>query len=172
MIPERVVLLTTVIAIAVVMVASGPLIPGVGFTAETTQVGPDYQGFGQGAAEMGAEKRLTFGKTSLPADGRLASADGGYRVDLDSAELPVEAGDRPVTFHYAVKIPALGIVDEATERIPAGTARTARIEAPAGTVPADRVTEDGYEATLILSVEGDDWSGTVVEETVVLEVER
>jgi hypothetical protein len=172
MISDRVVLLTTVTVLAVVVLASGPLVPGVAFTTGAATADSGYRGFGEGTAGMGVEKRLAFGAAALPASGELTPIGGDYRIELDPVDLPVETGARPAVLRYAVRIPELGVVDETTDRIPARTARTTRIEAPAGTVPADRVTGGSYEATLVVSVEEGDWSGTIAEETVVLEVER
>jgi hypothetical protein len=121
---------------------------------------------------MGVEKRLAFGTVALPAGGELVPVGGDYRTELGPIDLPVETGARAVTLRYTVRIPKLDIVGETTERVPTGTARTVRIEAPTGTATADRVAEGSYEATLVVSVEEGDWSGTIAEETVVLEVER
>jgi hypothetical protein len=167
--PDRTVLLTTVTVLAVVL-ASGPLVPGVAFTTGTAEAASDYRGFGGGTAGMGVEKRLALGAAAVPDDGRLVRTAAGYRVELDPVELPVETGDRPATFHYVLRIPALEVVDETTERVPAHTARTLGIEGSAPTVPTDRVAEAEYEATLVVSVEDDGWSGTVAEGTVELEV--
>jgi hypothetical protein len=172
MIPDRAVLLTTVTVLAVVVLASGPLVPGVAFTAGTATADSGYRGFGEEAAGMGVEKRLAFGAATLPAGGELTPIGSDYRIELGPADLPVETGAQPIVLRYAVRIPELGVDDETAERVPAGTARTVRIEAPTGTATADRVAEGSYEATLVVSVEEGDWSGTIAEETVVLEVER
>jgi hypothetical protein len=171
MTPDRAVLLTTATVLAVVL-ASGPLVPGVAFTTGTADAAPDYRGFGGGTAGMGVEKRLALGAAAVPDDGRLVRTDAGYRIELDPVELPVETGARPATVRYAVRIPALGVDRSASAGVSARTGRTVRVEPPNATVPADRVTAGHYDATLVVSVEGDGWSGTVAEETVGLEVGR
>ncbi|MEF8905753.1 MAG: hypothetical protein V5A29_17795 [Haloarculaceae archaeon] len=163
----------TTAAVLLVVAASGPLVPGVAFTTGTADAAADYRAFGEESTGMGVEKRLAFGAVTLPDGGTLApTGDGGYRVEFDPVELLVETATTPATVRYAVRIPSLGFGREATERVPARTGRTVRLAAPDGAVPADRVTEGRYGATLAVSVELSDRTLSVAETTVPLEVER
>jgi hypothetical protein len=174
MIPDRTVLLTTVTVVLVVAV-SGPLVPGVAFTAgaaDGTDASADYRPFATGAAEVSVEKRLALGTAAIPERGVLVRTDGGYRPDVGAVELPVEAGYSPAVVVYALRIPDLDVDGETTATVPAGTGRSIRLDAPAPTVPADAVTAERYEATVAVSVELDDRSLPVAEGTVPLEVER
>jgi hypothetical protein len=168
---DRTVALTTAAVLAVVL-ASGPLVPGVAFTGGAADAALDYRAFGEGTAEMGVEKRLALGAATVPDAGALVRSDGAYRIDLDPVELPVETGARPVVVRYAVGVPSLGHTRETSTAVPARTGRVVRVAAPDGTVPADAVTGGGHEATLVVSVDLGDRTLSVARTTVTLEVER
>lgn len=163
-------LVLTVVCIAIVTIASGPLVGAVDLTpADSTQLEPT------GLASVDdQEGSLSVSNVSIPTEGyRLekgVAGSGIYKAQFPPARFNVDAITNTVMVTFAIDIPTLGYTTQGVSAVDADSPRQFTLGTPKGQVEASKLDAQSYPATATLSVRSNGETRTIATQNVTIVV--